>query len=145
MDRLNQILLMLHFLRLTMGLSVPFANMVMAGLIAKASPAEKPVLGRFPPIMGRIGTTGLALLWVTGLSMLILKWGGFGNLGDMPWQFHVKLTLVVVLSALVGYIQVLERRFRKGDAAAMATIQTLGKFAFLTAVTIVIFAVLAFS
>ena len=143
--RFTQILLVLHVLGLAMGLSTGFANMVMMGLIGKAAPAEKPVLGRFPPLMGRIGSIGLALLWITGLSMLFLKWGGFAGFGDMPWQFHAKITLVVILSGLIGYMQVLERRWRGGDMSAMKTMQTLGKVAFLLAISIIVFADLAFT
>ena len=54
MSAINQILLILHFLGLTMGFSVTFAGMVMSGLIAKAAPPEKAALGRFPPLMMRV-------------------------------------------------------------------------------------------
>jgi hypothetical protein len=136
---------MLHFVGLAMGLSTGLANMVMMGLIKKAPPAEKGVLGRFPPLMGRVGSIGLALLWVTGLGMLFLKWGGFAGIGDMPWQFHVKLTLVIVLSGLIGYLQMLDRRARKGDMSVMGTLEMVAKLAFVIALAIVVFAVLAFT
>jgi len=70
MDILNTILLILHFLGLAMGLSVSFSMMVMGGLIKKAAPSEKAVLGRFPPMMSRVGHIGLALLWISGLGMV---------------------------------------------------------------------------
>ena len=76
---LNQALLILHFLGLAMGLSVSFANIVMGGLIARAAPAEKAVLGRFPPVMSRIGRAGLTLLWVSGVILLYTKWGASGR------------------------------------------------------------------
>jgi hypothetical protein len=145
MDTLNKILLILHFLGLAMGLSASFGNMVMAGLIAKAAPGEKPVLGRFPPAISRVGSSGLALLWITGLSLLFTRWGGFANLPNMPWQFHLKLTLVVILSGLVGYMQTLLRRMQKGDAAAAATLPIVGRVAFVLVLTIVTCAVFAFS
>jgi uncharacterized membrane protein len=118
---------------------------VMSRLISKASPAELPALMRFPPMMSRVGAIGLALLWVTGLSMLFNKWGGFANIASMPWQFHVKLTLVVILSGLVGYLQMLERRMAKGDRSVFPTMQKVGPVTFLLAITIIVFAVLAFT
>ena len=142
---LNQGLLILHFLGLAMGLSVPFANIALRQVASKAAPAEIPVLMRFPPIIARIGSMGLGLLWITGLSMLFNKWGGFANIGNMPWQFHVKLTLVIILSGLVGYLQVLERRLRKGEMSLLPTMQKLGMFSFLLGISIVVFAVLAFT
>jgi hypothetical protein len=45
-----------------MGLSVSFANMVMGGLIGRAEPSEKAILGRFPSAMSRVGKIGLATL-----------------------------------------------------------------------------------
>jgi hypothetical protein len=141
---LNQFLLVLHFLGLTMGLSVSFANMVMAGLIGRAAPAERTVLGRFPPAMSRVGTIGLTLLWATGITMVFTKWGGLENLRNMPWQFHLKLTLVVVLTGVVTYIHSLERKMTPGDVAVARRIQSVAKIATLLAVTIVVLAVLSF-
>jgi hypothetical protein len=141
MDRLNQFLLVLHFLGLAMGLSVSFSNMVMAGLIDKATPGERPILGRFPFAMTRVGDIGLTLLIVSGLGLLFLKYGG---LSAMPVTFHIKLTLVVVLIGIIGYIHSLLKKLKNGDASVGPRIQAAGKAAFVTALAIVIFAVLSF-
>lgn len=144
MDMLVPILLVFHFLGLAMGLSVSFSNMVMGSLIAQAAPAEKGVLGRFPPMMAKVGNIGLAFLWLSGLGLVQFKWGGFSSIGSMPWQFHMKLLLVVILSGLVGFLQAQARKLTPGDTAGMARLQMFGKVAFATAVTIVILAVWAF-
>ncbi|HUL71686.1 MAG TPA: hypothetical protein VLT86_01210 [Vicinamibacterales bacterium] len=141
MNTLNAILLILHFVGLAMGLAVPFSNMVLQGVAAKAAPPEQAVLARFPPAMSRVGDIGLSLLLVTGLTMVFTKYGGFAI---MPWQFHVKMAAVVLLVALVGYIHVLMGKARKGDAAAAARIPVIGRLTFLLALAAVIFAVLAF-
>jgi hypothetical protein len=141
MDGLNHTLLILHFLGLALGFSVSFSNIVMSGLIAKAAPSERAVLGRFPPVMSHVGSLGLLLLWVTGGTMLFTRWNGFAS---MPWQFHVKITAVILLTLTVGYIHRLQKLARNGDTAAPAKIQTFGKMATLFALTAVIFAVLAF-
>jgi hypothetical protein len=141
MTALNQTLLVLHFLGLAMGLSVSFGNIVMLNLINKAAPPEKAILARFPPAISRVGRLGLAILWVTGMTMAFTKWNGIGSL---PWTFHVKLAAVVALTVLVAYITRLEGRIARGDMAAAATIQTVGKLTSLCALTAVIFAVLTF-
>lgn len=141
MDIVNYILLILHFLGLAMGLSVSFSNIVMAGLINKAAPPEKAVLGRFPMAMTRVGDIGLVLLIGSGIGLLFLKWGGFSA---MRPEFHIKLTLVAVLIGLIGFIHAQQARLKRGDASAMARIQIAGKAAFVTALAIVVFAVLAF-
>ena len=139
---LFQVLLILHFLGLAMGFSASFAGMVMAAVIAKAKPEERPVLGRFPPVMSRVGDVGLLLLWGSGLSLLDLKWGGFAN---VPPTFHAKITLVVVLTLLVGYMHALQGRMKRGDDTVQGRMQLTGKVAFLVALSTVVLAVLTFN
>lgn len=138
---LDGVLLMLHFLGLAMGLSTGFANMVMAGLIAKAAPDEKAVLSRFAPAMSKIGVIGLALLWITGLAIVFTRYGGFSVL---PRTFLVKFAAVVLLTLAVAYINVLMPRAQRGDEAAMARIQTLGKLTAPLAIIAIVFAVITF-
>ncbi|MFT3828020.1 MAG: hypothetical protein QM731_29145 [Chitinophagaceae bacterium] len=141
MSTFNHLVLVLHFIGLGMGLSVSFGNIAMLGVMAKASPTELSVLGRFPPAISKVGRIGLVLLWATGLTMIYTRWNGFGG---MPWQFHVKLTAVVLLTIVVVYITRLEGQVHRGDAAAAAKLPTVGKMASLCALTAIIFAVLAF-
>lgn len=142
MDLFNKILLMLHFVGLAMGLSVSISNMVMLGIITKAAPGERPVLARFPPAMSKVGRVGLVLLWLTGLTMVFTRWDGFDG---MPWQFHVKITAVVLLTITVLYIGKLEGQIRRGDTAAAAKLPSFGKVASLFALTALVFAVLTFN
>jgi len=137
-----QTLLILHFVGLTLGFSSSFGNAVMSVLISRAEPAERAVLGRVPPTMSRLGTVGLALLWLTGLSLVFIKYGGFAVL---PWQFFVKLTAVVGLTVAVAYAHRLQGLIRRGDAAAMVRIQTVGKVATTFALVALVFAVLTFA
>jgi len=138
---MNDALLVLHFIGLALGLSASFANMAMGRLIATAPPNEKAVLGRFPPVMGRLGGAGLLLLWATGLTLLFRKWGGFALLAG--W-FHAKLTMVVLLTLVVGFIHMQEARARRGDATAMARIVPAARLGFLLAILAVVFAVMTF-
>ncbi|HYE87736.1 MAG TPA: hypothetical protein VEA16_15340 [Vicinamibacterales bacterium] len=138
---LDHFLVIVHFVGLTMGLSTGFANMIMAGLIAKAPPQEKPVLGRFPPAMSRVGVIGLSLLWISGVAIVMTRYGGFSIL---PRTFIIKLSAVMLLTLAVVYIQVLLPKAQRGDAAAMARIQTLGKLTGPLALIAIVFAVLTF-
>jgi len=138
---LDSTLMVLHFLGLALGLSTGFANMVMAGLIAKAAPPDKAVLGRFPPAMAKVGAIGLALLWISGLAIVRTRYGGFSVL---PRTFIVKFAAVVLLTIIVGYIHVLMPRAQRGDAAAAARIQLLGKITGPLAIIAIIFAVITF-
>jgi hypothetical protein len=138
---LDQFLVIVHFIGLALGFSSGFGNMVMAGLIAKAAPHEKPVLGRFPPAIGRLGVIGLVLLWGSGIAIVMTRYGGFAIL---PRTFLYKLTAVVLLTLTVAYINVLQPRAQQGDAAAMARIQTLGRLSGPLSLLAVIFAVITF-
>jgi uncharacterized membrane protein len=135
------ILLILHFIGMAMAFSASFGMLVMNGLMNQAAPAERAVLGRFPPAIARVRDVGLLFLWVTGLWMLFGRWGGFGGL---PWPFHAKITAVVLLSGLVGYSHMLARKARQGDAAAAARIRTVGFAAFVLGLVALIFAVATF-
>ncbi len=135
-------LVFLHFMGLAMGFATGFGNLVMAGLIAKASPDERRVLGRFPPAIARVGDVGLVLLWLTGLTLVFMKWGGFGA---MPGLFHAKLTAVVLMTLLIGFIHSQAKGVAAGDAGAMARTQAAGKSVFAIAVVVVILAVWTFN
>jgi len=138
---LFHVLLFFHFLGLALGFTVGFSNIVMSRLIAVAAPTEKAVLGRFPPAVSQLGRVGLGVLWLTGLAMVYMRFGGFGVL---PWTFHVKLTAVVLLTLTTEYIQLLLKRVRNGDLTAAATIETTGKAAMLFGLLALLFAVLTF-
>ena len=129
MDDFNRVLLVLHFLGLAMGMSMGWA-----AIATKGNP---------PPALTRVADAGLILLWVTGLTMLFTKWDG--AIGALPWQFHLKLTLVVVLTGIVGFVHSQRRKAMGGDKAAMARIQAAGRVAFLTAIAIVASAVWTFN
>ena len=47
MNGLDPTLPTMHSIGLAMGIAAPFADRAMGGLIAKAAPAERTVLGRF--------------------------------------------------------------------------------------------------
>lgn len=141
MTSFNHTLLILHFLGLGMGLSVSFGNIVMLGLVARASPSEQSVLMRFPPAISKVGKVGLGLLWATGLTMVFTRWNGFEG---MPWQFHVKISAVILLTLVVTVIGRIEAQVARGDMRMAAKMPSLGKMASACALTAVIFAVLAF-
>ena len=142
MNRTLQVLLFVHYLGLAMGFAVSFGNMVMGGLIARAAPAEKAVLGRFPPTMSKLGRIGLILLWASGVALVYLKWGGFASLS---WEFYVKLAAVVLLTITTEYIHWLERRVHRGEVAVLPRIEAAGKLATILAIVALAFAVLAFN
>lgn len=135
-------LVFLHFIGLAMGFAAGFGNMVMAGLMAKASADERRVLSRFRPAIARVGDIGLVLLWMTGLALVFWKWRGFGAL---PGLFHAKLTVVVLMTLVIGYMHSQMRGVAAGDAGAIARTETAGKVVFALAVVTVALAAWTFN
>lgn len=141
MPDLNQLLLFLHFIGLALGATASFGNPAIGRLFAASPEAERGGLAGAAAALSHLSGVGLLLLWATGLMLVFTKWGGFGSL---PWQFHVKITLVVMLTGVVGMIHAAQAKARRGDRAAAQRIPTIGMVATVLTTLIVLFAVLAF-
>jgi len=136
--------LILHFLGVALGVGTGFAMFRLGVSTKNLPPAERGAFMQRAGVLSLNGSIGLSLLIVSGVGLLltrgadvVMAWGG-------SW-FHIKLTLVVILIGLFGYMQVLMRKARSADgAAAAARIPILSPIMLLVAVSIIISAVLAF-
>ena len=139
---MHRILLIFHFLGLAMGLAAPILNLVLASMMKTATPADMGAFGKLRVRVARVSETGLALLWITGLTMVFRKYGGFSGL---PWTFHLKLTAVVVLTVCVALIRVQMKQAMAGDAGAPGRMQAIGTVALLASLTALVSAVVTFA
>jgi uncharacterized membrane protein len=134
----------LHFLGLAMGVGTGFAMFTLGFATRQLAPPERAAFMLRATALSRMGSIGLLLLIVSGLGMMwqrgvdvVFAWGG--------GLFHVKLTLVVVLIGLVGYMHALTARAkREGGAPIMGKLAIFGQLTLLVGITIVVVAVLAF-
>lgn len=132
----------IHFLSLAVGIGGGAANGIIGARMAAAPDAAKPVLGGITGLIGRLSAGALALLWITGIA-LVLMTGGFAA---MPTFFWVKLAFVVVLTLVSIRLQMLSiRAARSGTPPPMKTMAQLGRFASVNSILIVVFAVVAFA
>jgi hypothetical protein len=139
-----QTVLIFHFIGLALGVGTSFAMLTLGLSMRNLPPAERGPIFQKVSVLRKNGSFGLLLLIASGLGMLfikgpglVFKWGG--------GAFHAKLTLVVILMGLVGYMQVLTKRAReKQDAAAMARLPMLGQIGLLISLSIIVLAVIAF-
>ena len=138
---MNQILIMLHFFGLGAGFAASIGNFTVLQLV-RASPGDAPTLGKVTARLTRVGQTGLATLWLTGL---LLVWTKYGGPAGVPGLFWAKLACVVVVTAGVVMLDLTLKRVRNGDAAAAARLPLFGATTSAFLVLTVIFAVLAFS
>jgi uncharacterized membrane protein len=111
------------------------------------APADRGAFMRRASVIGRNGSIGLLLLIISGVGLVltrgvdvVMAWGG-------P-MFHVKLTLVVVMIGVFGYLQVLLRKSRSTNpaeaAAAAGRLPAISRVMLLLGVSVVVAAVLAF-
>ena len=86
----------------------------------------------------------LLLLLLSGLGMFFMRGPGAVMAAGGP-AFHAKLTLVVILSGLVGYAQVLARRVREaGGGPAAAKLPVVSNAILGLGLVIIVCAVIAF-
>lgn len=138
---MNEVLLILHFIGLGMGSTAAIGNFIIMTLIQK-SPMDAPILGRFPPIAAKVGGTGLVILWITGPIMIYTKFDGGWE--AMPWSFWAKIAFVVLLTIMVGLLDLTLSQIRKGNLAVAARLPIYGRIASISLLLIIIFAVITF-
>jgi len=135
--------LILHFLGVALAVGTGFAMFTLGLSTKDLPPAERVAFMQRASVLSRNGSIGLLFLIVSGVGLLmtrgvdvVMAWGG--------GMFHVKLTLVAILIGVFGYMQVLLKKFKSGDAAAAARLPMVSKIMLLLGVAIIISAVLAF-
>lgn len=137
-------LLILHFLGLALAVGTGFANMNLGIATSDMEPAERTKFFLRAFSLSKNGSVGLALLLVSGISLMLKRGVKETMIAGGP-AFHMKLTLVLVIIGLLGWMQVLMKRAREAQGGpTMAKIPTVGRVMLATGVCIVICAVLAF-
>ena len=136
---MRELLLVIHFIGLTMALGAGFANLFLGTVASKLEPAERGSFMSKLVILGRMGQTGLGLLLLSGFGLITPYWKA---LGQMPFLI-AKLSLVALLLISVGIILSLLSK-AKGNPAILAKIKPFGILNFFLGIAIVILAVLTF-
>lgn len=89
------LLMILHFIALGMAMGGGMSNIIAKRQMPKVEPITYPGMVAAAGAVGKLATTGLALLWITGVWMTSLKYG----LAGMPFLLWVKIAIVGVLTA----------------------------------------------
>ena len=138
------ILLILHFIGLSLGVGASFAGLTLRLSMRDLPPAERAVVaGRFRAL-GKNGSIGLTLLILSGFGM----WFSRGIKETMALgggAFHAKLLLVVLLAGTFGYLQVLQKKAaRDPSGPAVNLIPKVSTLLLLLGVGVIVAAVVAF-
>ena len=137
-------LLFLHFLGLALGVGTAFAMFTLGASVRDLPAEERAKFMLRAGALRKNGSAGLGLLLLTGLGMFFLR----GPMNVLAWgggAFHAKLTLVVILIGLFGYLQTLLKKVREaGGGPLMAKLPKLTLIMLALNVAIMICAVIAF-
>jgi uncharacterized membrane protein len=143
---MSDTLLILHFLGLALGVGTGFANFRLGLATADMPPEERTKFFLRAFALAKNSSWGLVLLIVSGVGLMFSKYGGVHAAFVVGGPaFHAKLTLVLVLVGLFGYMQMLMKRARQAQGGpTMPTIPKIGRITLAVSLGIVITAVLAF-
>jgi uncharacterized membrane protein len=138
---MREVMLILHFLGLTMGLGTGFAHAFLGAATSKMSPEEAIKFRLNSLVLSRMGHIGIGLLLISGFYMITPYWK---VLSSFPLLI-VKLSLVAVLIVLIALLGIATRKAKNGDAInQLKKMELLGKLTLLVGVAIVIVAVNVF-
>ena len=138
---MHQVLLILHFFFIAMGIGISFSNLVnlkvskgQTGDIAKGLGMQRMALRQISDgVVAGILITGGLLLWEIGPS------------GLSPW-FQVKMSFVLILVASYVIVRLTAgQMIRTGDMALFDRIRKFATIAWVAAVAALVCAVLTFS
>ena len=137
---MRETVLVIHFIGLAMGLGTSFGFMFlgMAGSKMEVKEGRKFALNTL--VLGKMGQIGLILLILSGIYLIVPYWN---SLFSLP-LIIAKLALVLLLIALLTAIGVHSQKVKKGNFDHLKKIQKIGPFALITALAIVVLAVLVF-
>lgn len=138
---MKDIMLIVHFIGLAMGIGTSFAFMFIGIASKKMEPQAGATFRKNALSISRMGHIGLTLLVLSGIYLITPYWD---QLGENPILI-TKLILVVVLGALIGMIgSNAKRAIRDNDIEKFKRVGNMGKLGLLLGITIVVLAVMQF-
>lgn len=138
---MREVMLIIHFIGLTMGLGTSFAHAFLGIATSKMTADEATRFRIHSLALSRMGHIGIALLIISGLYLLTPYWA---ILPSSPLLI-LKLILVLILVVLIILINLLTRKARESDPETqLKKMEQLGKMTLMIGLTIVILAVYIF-
>ncbi len=138
---MREILLIIHFIGLAMGLGTSFGFMFLGIASSKMQKEEGLKFKLDTMALGRMGHIGLTLLIISGMGLMTPYW----NMLPSSPLLIAKLILVLMLVALIGIISSIGKKAKISNTETeLKKIEPLGKLSLLTVLLIVILAVYIF-
>lgn len=138
---MRDVMLILHFIGLAMGIGTGFAHAFLGSVTSKMSAEEAIKFKVNSLVLGKMGHVGITLLLISGFYMITPYWK---VLSSMPLLI-AKLVLVGILIVLISLIGIATKKAKNGDAAAqLKKMEVYGKLTLPVALAIVVLAVKVF-
>jgi uncharacterized membrane protein len=134
----------MHFIGLALGVGSGFALLALALASKDLPPEERTRFLLRASAVSKNGSIGFGMLVVSGLGLLFSRGPALVMLMGGP-PFHAKLTLVVVMAGVLGYLQVQLKRARlAGGGPALLNAAKAGRVMLVLGLSVIVLAVLAF-
>lgn len=137
---LTGLLLFVHLFGL-IGAAGGIASGLIMRRAAGASGEQAIALRGLGPMLARLSTIGLVLMWLTGPALVQFRYGGFAA---MPALFWVKFVFVLSLTLAAIALELTYAAVKRGDVNAAKRLPMFGPIAGASSVLAVLFAALAF-
>jgi len=138
---MREVMLILHFIGLTLGLGTSFAHAFLGIATSKMSADEATKFRLHSLVLSKMGHIGIVLLIFSGLYLITPYWK---ILPSSPLLI-LKLALVIILVLLIILINLSSGKAKKADAVGqLKKMEQLGKMTLLIGLVIVILAVYIF-
>ncbi|MDU8927151.1 hypothetical protein RXV86_07125 [Alisedimentitalea sp. MJ-SS2] len=136
-------LTIIHFIAFSFGIGGGITNMIIGKRIGQADEALQRNLAGIADMIGRLVAIAVLLLWLTGIALVYLSWGGWSGLPSLFW---VKVAAVLVLSVCLILIKrTVAQANRSGSAPDEARIAPLSLMANLSGLIALVLALVSFS
>lgn len=138
---MREIMLILHFVGLVMGLGTSFAHAFLSIVISKMAEDESTTFRLQSLVLSKMGNIGIVLLVVSGLYLITPYWK---TLPSNP-LLMLKLALVAILIILIALINWRAKKAHIGDPEFhLERMEKMGKITLLIGLAIVVIAVSIF-
>ncbi|GHB63856.1 hypothetical protein [Persicitalea jodogahamensis] len=138
---MREVMLILHFIGLTMGLGTSFAHAFLGIIVSKTTHDEAIQFRLHSLILSKMGNIGIVLLVISGLYLITPYWS---VLPTLPLLI-LKLVLIIILVVLIIIINIYSKKAMEGDAEEqLKKMELVGKMTMIIGLAIVILAVMIF-
>ncbi|MCB0476336.1 MAG: hypothetical protein KDC69_11715 [Flavobacteriaceae bacterium] len=138
---MREVMLIIHFIGLGMGIGVSFAHAFLGIATSKMTDGEAIKFRLHTLVLSKMGNIGIALLIISGLYLITPYWK---ILPTTPLLI-VKLALVVILTVLITMLNMIGKKAMTGDAEGqLKKMEPIGKSTLLIGLAIIVLAVYIF-